>query len=99
MKKETSTVSFRLDSHYIGKLQRQAEKHGISIHEQARRMVIDDLDDGERDRLREEVKEVKGTVSNLRGDLGAFLLAVLVEVANIDENEVRKYVTENLGMR
>lgn len=62
-------------------------------------MLIDDIDDVERDRLQEQMKEVKETVSTLRGGLAAFLLAVLVEVANIDENEVRKYVTENLGVR
>jgi len=66
MKKETSTVSFRLDSHYIGKLQQQAEKHGISIHEQARRTVIDDLDDRKGEETLEQLSALKGEVTKIQ---------------------------------
>jgi hypothetical protein len=66
MKKETSTVSFRLDSHYIGKLQRQAEKHGISIHEQARRALIDDLDDKRGEEILEQLSALKGEMTKIQ---------------------------------
>jgi hypothetical protein len=79
MKKESHTVSFRLDPHYLGKLEGEASKHSVSVHEQARRMVIDDLDrrDGEAilERLTEirtevqKVSEVEKSVADLRADL------------------------------
>lgn len=80
MKKETSsTVSFRLDPHYIGRLQSKAEKQGVSIHELARRTIVDDLDDrkGEEllakvESLKQEtakIKDLEKAISDLRADL------------------------------
>jgi len=79
MKKETSTVSFRLDPHYVDKLQKQAEKHGVSIHEQARRTVIDDLDNKREEEILEQlsalrreaekIQDVEKSVVGLRADL------------------------------
>lgn len=79
MKKETSTVSFRLDPHYISKLQAQAQKHGVSIHEQARRQIVDALDERRGEIILDEIEALKRevakigalekTISDLRTDL------------------------------
>lgn len=78
-KKETYTVSFRIDSHHLSLLEGEAGKHGISIHEQARRMVIDDLSRQETGELLEKltaiqkqtarVESVETSIAELRSDL------------------------------
>jgi len=83
MKKESHTVSFRLDSHYLGKLETEASKHGISVHEQARRVVIDGLDRKDAEELLErlsairseaaKIQDVEKAVADLRADLAEAL--------------------------
>lgn len=43
-KKASSTVSFRLDEERLGKLERLANREGVSLHEKARRIVVAVLD-------------------------------------------------------
>ena len=44
-KKETHTISFRLDTHYLGALEARATKSTLSIHEEARRVLGDKLEE------------------------------------------------------
>lgn len=74
--KQSFTISFRLDGDYLKRLDDEAAKVGLSVHERARQMLIELLDDKDRERLfekiidvKESITEVGGEVSRLRGDL------------------------------
>lgn len=64
-KRQTETVSFRLDDLYLMRLEEEASKYGVSIHQQARQILMDTLEDGERKRLMDKVGEVSGSVSKV----------------------------------
>ena len=78
-KKETPIISFRLDSYHFGRLETDAKKYSVSVHEQARRMVIDDLSRQETGELLEKltaiqkqtarVESVETSIAELRSDL------------------------------
>ena len=67
MKKETYTISFRLDSYHLAKLEGEASKHQISVHEQARRTVIDSLNRKEAETILERLSELQAEVKKVSG--------------------------------
>ena len=80
MKKETHTISFRLDTHYLLQLEEAASRSGVSLHEQARRLVIDSLNrtDSQAEVLEQlaslrqdlvKVGTIEGQIQELRDDL------------------------------
>jgi acetylglutamate synthase len=99
MKKETHTISFRLDTHYLLSLEQRATNASLSVHEAARQMVIERLEDAERHRVLEEVLALRTLLEKLRNDLAETLVTVLVEIGEVDEDESRRYVTAYLRNR
>lgn len=75
-KRESFTVGFRLDATHLARLEEEANRYGISLHERARQIVMEHLGDTERGKILDKVIEVKESVSEvseevikLRGDL------------------------------
>jgi hypothetical protein len=74
MKKESHTISFRVDAHYLARLETEASKHGASIHEQARRMVIDSLDNKEATIILEQLSQIRnetGVIQDIRKEVSS----------------------------
>lgn len=63
-------VSFRLDDQYARRLQEEAAKYEQSSGEFARRLVLDALEDTERQRLRDALQTLQEEVANLRTATG-----------------------------
>jgi excinuclease UvrABC nuclease subunit len=68
-RKESFTVSFRLDPVYLRKLDDEAGKFGLSVHERARQLVISALDETQGERTFEKLIETLEEVRSLRDDL------------------------------
>lgn len=96
MKKETHTISFRLDTHYLEALEKDASSSSLSIHEEARRILIRSLEDTNRHLVLDEIRALRGLLEQLRGDLAETLITILVEIANVDESEANRYVAAYL---
>jgi hypothetical protein len=58
-KKESYTISFRVDAHRLAQLEKESIKHGISIHERARRILIDALDDKATEEILDQLSQIK----------------------------------------
>ncbi len=65
------SISFRFDDQYLKKLDEDASKHGISAHQRARQIVIDVLDDTDRERVIGKVIETKEGISELKEEMKA----------------------------
>ncbi len=90
-------LSFRLDEHYLKRLGEEGEKRGISAGAYARLLVIDALEEGERERLRGDVAELRRLVVLIGEDLASATLALLVHGGNVEqEPEARDWVLANL---
>jgi hypothetical protein len=96
MKKETHTISFRLDTHYLEALEKEASSSSLSIHEEARRIVIRRLEDTDRHLVLDEVKALREVLEHMRSDLAETLVTVLVEIGNVEEVEANRYVSAYL---
>lgn len=68
---QTVPISFRLDIEYRQRLEQQAQPLGLSPGELARQLVIDWLEDTERQRLLEEITSARQEVEELRGEIQA----------------------------
>ena len=93
------TVGFRLAEHHLQLLEDGADAFGVSVHEYARGLLIETLEDAERERLRQEVVELRDEVGRHRDEFAAALLALLLAVRNpagFTEDEARAWVAENL---
>lgn len=99
MSSTTKPVSFRLDEQYLERLKKEAAKYGMSAGDYARRLVINTLEDSERRKVQDELRDVKREITELRGDLATSVLALLVGAGQIEKSEARDWVRENLKTR
>lgn len=93
---QSFTVSFRLDASYLAELEKRAALHSVSIHEEARRIVLDALNDAERGAVREEVSEAKKDIRDLRMRLADAVEALLITAGNYPKDKAREWTTENI---
>lgn len=75
-KKETFTISFRVDGHYLGQLEKGAAAYGISVHEYARQRLIELLERQDEARLLEEAAKTRRGVEALRNDVALSLIHI-----------------------
>jgi hypothetical protein len=101
MKKQPpmETIGFRLGASHIALLARGAAAYGISVHEYARGLLIEALEDAERDRLGNVVAELQSDLARHRDEFAAAVLALLLAVGDpggFSEDEARAWVAQNL---
>lgn len=68
-KRESFTIGFRLDATHLATLEDEARHYSVSLHERARQIVIEHLDDAERGKILDKVIEVKESVSGVEGEV------------------------------
>ena len=68
-KRESFTIGFRLDATRLAKLEEEADQYGVSLHERARQIVMEHLDDTERGKILDKVIEVKESVSEVESEV------------------------------
>ena len=68
-KRDTFTVSFRIDELRVKELERAAGEFGISVHEYARILVCQALDGTSESQVLEELDGVRGDVRAMRDEL------------------------------
>ncbi len=95
-KTPSSSVSFRLPDPVFQRLTAEAEAHGVSVGECARRLLIGVLQDEDRLRVLDEIHAARLDVSNLRADVATTLETVLLNVTKTPPDTVRKWVSEKL---
>lgn len=83
-KRDTFTVSFRIDELRIKELERLAGEFGVSVHEYARILVCQALDSAGEAQVLEELDGVRGDVRALRDEL---LSGVALLLTNMVEEE------------
>lgn len=96
MKKVSNTVGFRLDPPYLKSLESEAANYKMSLHEYARRLVIDALDDARREQLEKRMVMLETEVSELRSDLATAVEALLIVAGNYPKEKAKEWVDRNL---
>jgi len=96
MPERSEPISFRLPATYAKDLSRQAETHGDSVGEHARRIVVDALTDTRHQELREEVQELRKTVDALREDLATAVAVLLSRREPYTREEAEAWVRKTL---
>ena len=101
-KEPTFTVSYRLNAAYLAKLEALAERHKRSVHEQARILLLDALDN----KSAEEIEEIKTGGKRIREDIQDFKLSVavafealLVKAGNVEKETAKEWITEQFRKR
>lgn len=98
-KKKSYTVGFRLDEYHLAELEKRAAKDKTSIHEQARRIVIDVLNDTERGAVKEEVSAARQDIKNLKLSLADAVEAILITAGGYPQDKAREWTTDNIRKR
>ena len=97
MKKETYTISFRLDSHYLSRLEEAAAGNEVSLHEQARRLVVESLNGNDGQSGTEQVLE---ELARLREEVaGLTSIRQQVEELRDDITEALEWMSKKIGAR
>ena len=99
-KKESSyTIGFRVDASYLSKLERLAQQKGISIHEQARRLLLDALDNESQEEIKDGVKRTREEIEDLRLSVATAFEALLVKAGNVEKETAKEWISEQFGKR
>jgi len=77
-KDTTPTVSFRLPQNLFERLEKEAKCQGRGVHDYARKLITDMLEDAHREKLEDRVRELGAGLITLREDLAVAIEAVLV---------------------
>ena len=93
-KQPTFTISFRLDAAQVADLEKRAARHKISIHEEARSIVLDVLNDTERDEIRDEVSGARDDIKSLQMKLADAVEALLITAGNYPKEKAREWTTD-----
>jgi predicted transcriptional regulator len=93
-----ATVTFKLPDDLMAKLEQKAEQcNCTSPHKCAQQIVINYLEDTERDRARKQMAELQRQVLCLREDLATAVVALLLRAGKAtDADEVQQWVERNL---
>lgn len=91
-------IAFKLNDDQTTKLQAKAEQYDASsLGKFVKRIVIDYLEDGERERMRNEVAELRHEIIRLREDLAAVVAVLLVKAGKVNNpQEANEWAEKNL---
>lgn len=89
-------VSFRLSGPLAARLQERAAELELSPDLAAKELVVGALQESLRYELLESLRGLSTTVDALRRDITVSLEAVLLNVARLDERDVRTFVSDHL---
>ncbi len=93
-----SVVTFKLPDDLFEKLSIAAQESiGTSPHQRAKQIVTDYLQDTERNRIREELAQLRREVLRLREDLATAVAALLIRAGKVpNAKEALAWVQDNL---
>jgi hypothetical protein len=95
-KRETYTIAFRVDDATLKWLAERAAPYGLSIHEYARQRLTEIITDAATEEMREEIKDVRKGVTDLREDLAVTLEVVLGNLVKDDPARIRRWIDKTL---
>lgn len=93
-KEPTFTVSYRLSALYLAKLEALAERHNISVHEQARILLLDTLDNKSEEEIKTDIKRTREEVKDLKLSVAVAFEALLVKAGNVEKETAKEWITE-----
>ena len=93
-KEPTFTVSYRLNASYLAKLEALAERHNISVHEQARILLLDALDNKSEEEIKTDIKRTREEVKDLKLSVAVAFEALLVKAGNVEKETAKEWITE-----
>ncbi|CAN5319593.1 hypothetical protein BH10ACI1_BH10ACI1_17460 [soil metagenome] len=93
-KEPTFTVSYRLNASYLAKLEVLAERHNISVHEQARILLLDALDNRSEEEIKTDIKRTREEVKDLKLSVAVAFEALLVKAGNVEKETAKEWITE-----
>jgi hypothetical protein len=96
VKDKPKTVGFELKDGYHRRLESEAKEFKMSAGQYARRLVIDALDDADRERLEKRMVMLETEVSELRSDLATAVEALLIVAGNYPKEKAKEWVDRNL---
>jgi hypothetical protein len=97
---ETFTVSFRVDSSHLKDLEKGAVELGISLHEYARILTYQALDQELQEKLLDGQERTEKRLDALREDIALTLETVLLNVVKgTSKEQLQSWVDENLRGR
>ena len=95
-KKISYPLSFRVDAKTLELLEKSAAPSGLSVHEQARLKLLEQLHRDEDRRLMEETQRTRHEVGRLRNDVALTLELLLLNLTQGDPQKIRDWIDVHL---
>ena len=99
-KKEKSyTIGFRINGRALSKLEKLASAKKISVHEQARRLFLDALENETQEEIKNDVKRGREEMEEFKMSVASAFEALLVKVGNVERETAKDWITETFRKR
>ena len=91
-KKESFTISYRVDSAILTQLEKGAAPYGISVHEYARQQLLEKLENKGEARILGEIKATRGSVDDLQNAIAMALQVILMNTTQTPPETIRDWI-------
>src|SRR5262245_55907824 len=96
MNEASKPIGFRLSRYHASLLETRAKELRTTPGALARQFVVDGLTDEKRERVTEELRELRALVSELRRDLATATVALLADAGRASASEAEEFVKTNM---
>lgn len=93
-KEPTFTVSYRLSASYLAKLEAIASRHNLSVHEQARILLLDALDNESDEEIKTEIRRTREEIQDFRLSVAVAFEALLVKAGKVEKEAAKEWINE-----
>jgi hypothetical protein len=95
-KQDSFTISFRLEASYLMELEKRAALKKTSVHDLARRLLMDALNNAHQEETKEQLSGVRSDIDGLRLCLADVAEALLITAGGYPKEQAREWTTANI---
>lgn len=97
MVSQSRTITIRLSSADLERLEREATKRGVSKSDFARQTILTELEAASDESIRSKFEAVKGEVSALKVALGESVRVLLLSSERLSKEKVAEFIKRTFG--
>ena len=98
-KEATFTVSYRVNAATLMRLEALAESRNLSVHEQARILLLDALNNESDAEIKTDIQRGREELQDFKLSVAVAFEALLVKAGNVEKETAKEWITEQFRER
>jgi hypothetical protein len=98
-KEATFTVSYRVNVSTLMRLEALAESRNLSVHEQARILLLDALNNESDEEIKTGIQRAREEIQDFKLSVAVAFEALLVKAGKVEKETAKEWITEQFRER